>query len=171
MTTNDEMLGQRVKHLRTHGGKDKYRNYLIGMNGRLDALQAAVLRVKLRHLDEWSHARRVHAQYYHDAFESLDQVITPYTEPGNSHIYNQYVIRVPRRNELQTYLKEYHIGNAIYYPIPLHLQECYAHLGYHIGDFPEAEKAAHETLALPVYPELAQEQQDYVIEIIQKFYQ
>ena len=156
VTTNDGALAQRIKELRTHGGKDKYRNHLIGMNGRLDALQAAILRVKLRYLDEWSNARQRHAESYDKVFRSIEQVQTPATISGNRHIYNQYVIRVPRRNELQSYLQEHHIGNAIYYPIPLHLQECYDHLGYQPTDFPEAEKAAEETIALPVYPELTQ---------------
>lgn len=171
VTSNDGALAKRIKDLRTHGGKDKYRNYVIGMNGRLDALQAAILRVKLRHLDAWSEARRTHAHYYDEAFQALGQVQTPYTSPGNVHIYNQYVLRVEKRDALQAYLKEHQIGNAIYYPIPLHLQECYAHLGYTAGDFPESEEAAQETIALPVYPELRQDQQDYVIETIRKFYQ
>ena len=171
VTTNDDAFAKRIKDLRTHGGKDKYRNYLIGMNGRLDALQAAILRVKLRHLDTWSQARRTHARYYKEAFRSLEQVQTPYTRPGNVHIYNQYVLRVAKRDALQAYLKDHQIGNAIYYPIPLHLQECYVHLGYTVGDFPESEKAANETISIPVYPELTQEQQDYVIETIRKFYQ
>lgn len=171
VTTDDEALAQRVRDLRTHGGKDKYHNYLIGLNGRLDALQAAVLRVKLKYLDRWSEARRLHAKYYNEAFRSLDQVQTPHVEPGNVHIYNQYILRVPKRDELQAYLKEYQIGNAIYYPIPLHLQECYEHLGYKPGDFPESEKAAQETISVPVYPELTQEQQDYVIETVWNFYQ
>ncbi len=171
VTTNDEAFAKRIKDLRTHGGKDKYRNYLIGMNGRLDALQAAILRVKLRHLDAWSQARRVHAQYYNEAFRSFKGIQVPYTEPGNGHIYNQYVLRVPQRDNLQEYLNKHQIGNAIYYPIPLHLQECYAHLGYAAGDFPESEKAAQGTIALPVYPELTQKQQDEVIETIRTFYQ
>jgi dTDP-4-amino-4,6-dideoxygalactose transaminase len=160
-----------VKDLRTHGGKDKYRNYLVGMNGRLDAIQAAILRVKLRFLEGWSEARRTHAKYYNEAFRSLDAAQTPYAESGALHIYNQYVLRVPKRDELQAYLKEHQIGNAIYYPIPLHLQECFEDLGYTAGDLPESEKAAQETIALPVYPELTQEQQDYVIDTIRKFYQ
>lgn len=170
IVVNDESLAQRVRHLRTHGGRDKYRNYMVGINGRLDALQAAVLRVKLKYLEAWSEKRRQHAAYYNQAFSSVERIQTPYTEPGNLHIYNQYVIRVPKRDELQAYLKEHHIGNAIYYPISLHLQECFEYLGYKAGDFPESEKAAVETLALPVYPELTQEQQDYVIETIGNFY-
>jgi dTDP-4-amino-4,6-dideoxygalactose transaminase len=121
-------------------------------------------------LEGWSEKRHQHAAYYDQAFSSIEQIQTPYTESGNLHIYNQYVIRVPKRDELQAYLKEHQIGNAIYYPIPLHLQECFEYLGYKAGDFPESEKAAAETLALPVYPELTQEQQDYVIETIGNFY-
>ncbi len=171
VTTNDEALAQRVRDLRTHGGKDKYRNYLIGMNGRLDALQAAGLRVKLKHLDEWSKGRRLHARCYNEAFRSFEQLQTPYVEHANVHIYNQYILRAPQRDKLQAYLTEHDIGNAIYYPIPLHLQECYVHLGHKAGAFPESENAAHETISLPVYPEMTQTQQDYVIETIRKFYQ
>lgn len=170
VVANDEKLAQLVKMLRTHGGKDKYRNAMVGMNGRLDALQAAILRVKLKHLENWSEQRRQHAAYYDEAFAEIEQVQTPVTESGNLHIYNQYIIRVPQRDELQVYLKEQQIGTAIYYPIPLHLQECFAHLGYQSGDFPESEKAANETLALPVYPELTREQQEYVVKMIRQFY-
>jgi dTDP-4-amino-4,6-dideoxygalactose transaminase len=170
VVANDEELALRVKKLRTHGGKDKYHNDMVGMNGRLDALQAAILRVKLKHLEGWSAGRREHAAYYDQAFAELEQVQTPYSVPGGTHIYNQYIIRVPKRDELQSFLREQEIGNAIYYPISLHLQECFDSLGYKAGDFPEAEKAAQETIALPVYPELTPEQQDFVIETIQKFY-
>ena len=171
VTTNDESLAATLRHLRTHGGKDKYHNYLIGMNGRLDALQAAILRVKLHHLDAWSQARAEHAAYYNDAFSELEDVHTPFVVPGGRHIYNQYILRAKRRDDLQSYLNEQRIGNALYYPLPLHLQQCYEHLGYQEGDFPYAEQAALETIALPVYPELTRAQQDYVIETIQKFYQ
>lgn len=170
VTTNDEAFAQRVKELRQHGGKDKYRNVMIGINGRLDALQAAVLRVKLKHLDAWSAARREHAEYYTQALQAVKGVQTPITAPGNTHIYNQYVLRVERRDELQAHLNAHQIGNAIYYPIPIHLQECYDILGYQETDFPAAEQAAAETIALPVYPELTRAQQDYVIETIQAFY-
>jgi dTDP-4-amino-4,6-dideoxygalactose transaminase len=170
VVANDKELAQLIKILRTHGGKDKYRNVMVGMNGRLDALQAAILRVKLKHLEDWSEQRRQHAAYYDEAFAAIEQVQTPFTKPGNLHIYNQYIIRVPRRDELQAYLKERQIGTAIYYPIPLHLQECFAHLGCQPGDLPESEQAAKETLALPVYPELTREQQDYVVAMIQDFY-
>lgn len=170
VTTNDEAFAQRVKELRQHGGKDKYRNAMIGINGRLDALQAAVLRVKLTHLDAWSAARREHAEYYTQAFQGMKEVQTPITAPGNTHIYNQYVLRVERRDELQAHLNAHQIGNAIYYPIPIHLQECYDILGYQETDFPAAEQAAAETIALPVYPELTRAQQDDVIETIHAFY-
>lgn len=170
VTTNDDAFAQRVKELRQHGGKDKYRNAMIGINGRLDALQAAVLRVKLTHLDAWSAARREHAEYYTQAFQGMKEVQTPITAPGNTHIYNQYVLRVERRDELQAHLNAHQIGNAIYYPIPIHLQECYDILGYQETDFPAAEQAAAETIALPVYPELTQAQQDDVIETIHAFY-
>jgi len=170
VVSSDEAFAQRVKHLRTHGGKDKYHNYMIGINGRLDALHAAVLRVKLKYLEGWSEKRRQHADYYNQAFSGLDQIQTPHTEAGNLHIYNQYILRVHDRDGLQAYLKEHTIGNAIYYPIPLHLQKCYAHLGYKTGDLPESEKAAAETISIPVYPELPREQQDYVIQTIRAFY-
>ena len=170
VTTNDDAFAQRVKELRQHGGKDKYRNAMIGINGRLDALQAAVLRVKLTHLDAWSAARREHAEYYTQAFQSVKEIQTPITAPGNTHIYNQYVLRVERRDELQAHLNAHQIGNAIYYPIPIHLQECYDILGYQETDFPAAEQAAAETIALPVYPELTRAQQDDVIETIHAFY-
>ncbi len=170
VVANDDEFAHLVKKLRTHGGKDKYRNDMIGMNGRLDALQAAILRVKLKHLDGWSAKRREHADYYDRAFADIEQIRTPHRVPEGTHIYNQYVIRVPRRDELQAHLSAHRIGNAIYYPIPLHVQECFAHLGYQAGDLPESEQAAQETLALPVYPELTQEQQDYVIQTIIQFF-
>lgn len=170
VVANDAELALRVKKLRTHGGKDKYRNDMVGMNGRLDALQAAILRVKLKHLEDWSAGRRRHAAYYDQAFAGIEEVQTPYSVPGGTHIYNQYIIRVPKRDELQIFLREHEVGNAIYYPIPLHLQECFDALNYQAGDFPEAEKAAQETLALPVYPELTPEQQHYVVETIREFY-
>lgn len=170
VTANDEALAQRVKQLRQHGGADKYRNTMIGINGRLDALQAAVLRVKLKHLDAWSAARREHADYYTNALQHVAGVQTPVTAAGNVHIYNQYSLRAQKRDELQAALNQQEIGNAIYYPIPLHLQECYRELKYQEGDFPVAEQAAKEAIALPVYPELTKAQQDHVIETIQACY-
>ena len=167
--TNDADLAEKVRVLRVHGSKPKYYHSMIGCNSRLDAIQAAVLSVKLRYLDGWSEARIKNAENYNQLFSDID-VITPYTEPYNYHIYNQYIIRVSKRDELQEFLKERNIGTTIYYPVSLHLQECYTDLGYREGDFPESEKAAQETLALPIYSELTEEQQMAVVNAIKEFY-
>jgi dTDP-4-amino-4,6-dideoxygalactose transaminase len=166
--TNNTELAEKIRVLRVHGAKPKYYHSLIGVNSRLDALQAAVLSVKLKYLDGWSKSRIKNAENYNLLFSDTD-VITPYTEPYNYHIYNQYVIRVGKRNELQAFLKERNIGTEIYYPVSLHLQRCYADLGYQEGDFPESEKAAKETLALPIYSELTKEQQIVVVDAIKEF--
>lgn len=165
--TNNSELAEKVKVLRVHGAKPKYHHSVVGVNSRLDAIQAAVLLVKLKYLDDWSKARRENAEVYSKLFAGSD-VITPYVEDYNYHIYNQYIIRIKNRDEVQDYLKEQDIGTSIYYPIPLHLQECYNGLGYKEGDFPESERAAKETLALPIYPELTEEQQEYVVKKIIK---
>jgi len=176
--TNNAELAEKIRVLRTHGAKPKYYHSLIGVNSRLDALQAAVLSVKLKYLDDWSRARRKNAENYNHLFTDTD-VVTPYVEPYNYHIYNQYIIRVSKyakpsresgRDDLQEFLKERNIGTAIYYPVSLHLQGCYAGLGYREGDFPESEKAAKETLALPIYSELTEEQQTAVVDAIKEFY-
>ena len=166
--TNNEELTERIRMLRVHGAKPKYYHSLIGLNSRLDALQAAVLSVKLKYLDGWSEFRRQNAENYNHLFADTD-VVTPYVEPYNRHIYNQYIIRVSKRDELQEFLKERNIGTAIYYPVPLHLQGCYADLGYQEGDFPESENAAKETLALPIYSELTRNGQITVVEVIKEF--
>lgn len=166
--TNNAELAEKVRVLRVHGAKPKYYHSLVGVNSRLDALQAAVLSVKLKYLDGWSEARRQNAENYNHLFADTG-VVTPYAEPYNYHIYNQYIIRVGKRNELQAFLKERNIGTEIYYPVSLHLQECYADLGYKEGDFPESEKAAKETLALPIYSELTEEQQIAVVGAIKEF--
>ncbi len=178
--TSDEVIAQGLKLLRTHGSKNKYYYDSIGGNFRLDALQAAVLRVKLKHLDKWHKARMMNAADYDGLFfESglIDKgfVHIPKTVYKNSniqnyHIYNQYVIRVQRRNELQEFLKTKGISTAIYYPLPLHLQKCFSDLGYTKGDFPVSEKAAEEVLALPIYPELSKEQLEYIVLTIKEFY-
>jgi dTDP-4-amino-4,6-dideoxygalactose transaminase len=174
IVTSDAEHAARLRMLRVHGEERKYHHRFVGINSRLDAIQAVVLRVKLPYLDEWSEARRRNAAQYDRLFLDAgltEEVGLPIVRPGGCHIFNQYVIRAgDRRDALRTYLNANGIGSEIYYPVPLHLQECFAYLGYREGDFPEAERAARETLALPVYPELTMEQQSYVVEMIQKFY-
>ena len=147
----------RVRLLREHGARPKYYHAIVGTNSRLDALQAAILRVKLRHLDRWSEGRARNAALYHQLFEG-SRVGRPFRDPRARHIYNQYVIRVPERDPVREALTERGIGTEIYYPVPLQLQKCFATLGYREGDMPNAEAAARETLALPIYPELTEEQ-------------
>lgn len=173
VSTDNEELAEKIRILRVHGSKPKYCHKVIGCNSRLDALQAAVLLVKIKYLDEWTAQRRRNANYYNEKF--LEYGLTtfielPKVQEGNYHIYNQFVIRVQKRDELLQFLSQQGIGTEIYYPIPLHLQECYQHLGHKPGDFPESEKAAHETLALPIYPELTTAQQEYVVKKIREFY-
>lgn len=161
IVTNDGQLYERLVVMRNHGSKPKYYHRYVGGNFRLDPIQAAVLLVKLPHLDEWSEARRRHAAYYNRAFAGTEAG-TPYLSPACVSIYNQYVIRVPRRDELLADLKAAGIGTEVYYPQPLHLQECFRDLGYQPGDLPIAERAAKEVLALPVYPELTEEMLAFV---------
>ncbi|MEO5903969.1 MAG: DegT/DnrJ/EryC1/StrS family aminotransferase [Gemmatimonadaceae bacterium] len=170
MVTEDEEIAGRLKRLRVHGGMKTYYHDEVGYNSRLDALQAAVLLAKLPHLESWSAARRRNAEYYNAAFADLGGVRTPFIDPANVSIYNQYTLRADRRDGLQEHLKAKGIGNSVYYPLPLHLQPCFAYLGYSEGQFPESEKAAHEVISLPVYPELAQSQLDEVIEAVREFY-
>ena len=173
ITTNDEQLEQRLKRLRTHGGITEYMHNEVGINSRLDELQAAVLNVKLPHLDKWSNQRAQRAAVYTELLQQADlsfEVTTPFVRPDCRHIFHQYVIRVPRyRDQLMEHLKERGVGTKVYYPIPLHLQECFSYLGYKQGAFPEAERAAAETFALPAYPELSEEQQAYVVDSIKSF--
>jgi dTDP-4-amino-4,6-dideoxygalactose transaminase len=168
--TADEELAGKLKMLRMHGMEPKYYHAIVGGNFRLDALQAAVLRVKLRHLDGWTAGRRRNAARYRELFRDagLDgTVMLPTDEPG--HIYNQFVIRVPRRDELQAHLRSRGIGTEVYYPVPLHRQACFAELGYGEGSLPNSEAAARDTLALPVYPELTGEQLEHVVASIAAF--
>jgi dTDP-4-amino-4,6-dideoxygalactose transaminase len=165
IVTNDEKLYNRLFVMRNHGSKPKYYHKYVGGNFRLDPIQAAALLVKLPHLDDWSQARRRNAAYYDKKFKGT-AVKTPYISPDCVTIYNQYCIRVPRRDELLTHLKKNNIGCEVYYPVPMHLQECFAYLGYKRGDFPQAEKAADEVIAIPVYPELTDQMKDYVGETI-----
>ncbi len=168
IVTNDEKFYQRAFIMRNHGSKPKYYHEFIGGNFRLDPMQAAALLVKLPYLNEWSEARRKNAAYYNKKFKGT-VVQVPYINPDCVTIYNQYVIRVPRRDEVVAHLKENNIGCEIYYPVPMHLQKCFAYLDYGEGDFPESEKAAKEVLALPVYPELTDEMKDCVAETILSF--
>ena len=170
---NDAALAEHMEILRVHGGKPKYYHQFIGGNFRIDELQAAVLNVKLPHLDAWSAARQRNAAFYDAAFERAGtgaSVVTPRALPGARHIYNQYVIRAQRRDALRTHLAAAGVGTEIYYPVPLHLQRCFAYLGHKPGDFPESERAAGETLALPIYPELTEPQLQYVVTTIRDFY-
>ncbi len=168
VVTNDEALYKRLLLMRNHGAEPKYYHKFVGANFRLDPIQAAALLVKLPHLEEWSEARRRNAAYYNERFAGT-VVQTPCISPDCQTIYNQYCVRVPRRDEVVAHLKANKIGCEVYYPVPLHLQECFGYLGYSKGDFPEAEKAAGEILALPIYPELTREMQDTVVENILKF--
>jgi dTDP-4-amino-4,6-dideoxygalactose transaminase len=170
MVTQDEALATRLRRLRVHGGAVQYFHDEVGYNSRLDALQAAVLLAKLPHLEGWSAKRRENAAYYDQAFAAVPEVRTPMIDEANESIYNQYTLRVERRDALQAHLKAKGIGNAIYYPLPLHRQPCFAYLGYKEGSCPEAERAAREVLSLPVYPELTRAQQDEVIAAVRGFY-
>lgn len=161
IVTNDEQLYTRMVMMRNHGQDSQYNYKYIGGNFRLDAVQAAALLVKLPHLDAWSQARRANAAHYDEKFAG-SVVVTPFVRPDCVSIYNQYCVRVPHRDELAAHLQEEGIGYAIYYPIPLHLNECFEYLGYKEGDFPEAEQAAKEVFALPIYPELTGKMEDYV---------
>jgi dTDP-4-amino-4,6-dideoxygalactose transaminase len=171
--TNDEALAKRLAMIRVHGMEPKYYHQLVGGNFRIDELQAVVLNIKLKHLDDWTRRRQENACFYYGAFDraGLKSVVTlPPALPGVRHIYNQFIIRAPRRDALKAHLTEAGVGSEIYYPVPLHLQECFADLGHHKGDFPESERAALETLALPIFPELSEVQLQYVVDTIARFY-
>ena len=182
VTTNDSELARRVKLFRNHGYSPKYYNKVVGGNFRLDAIQAAVLRVKLKYLDQWTESRQGNAATYRNLFGeaglcvTLDEfsagspgVVLPFESPDVRHIYNQFVIRSRRRDELVSHLKERQIGTEIYYPVPMHMQECFADLGYRKGGFPASECAADQTLALPIYPELTREMLETVVDAIADF--
>lgn len=172
VVTNDDALAAKLRILRVHGGEPKYYHAIVGGNFRIDEIQAAVLNVKLGHLDDWTRGRQRNAAYYDRAFAGAGaaQVVTPTARPGYRHIYNQYVIRVPDRDRLRAYLGEQGVGTEIYYPVPLHMQKCFAYLGYKPEDCPESARAAGETLALPIYPELAEAQLQYVVDRIAGYY-
>lgn len=174
LTTDEDEIATKLRALRVHGSEEKYYHKYVGLNSRLDGFQGAVLRVKLPHLDGWTDRRRANAQNYRRLFNDLglaEHITLPVEAASAKHIYNQYVIRVGnRRDKLRAFLAEKEIGTDIYYPVPLHLQECFVYLGYGRGDFPESEKAAFETLALPIYPELKPEQQEFVVATIEEFF-
>lgn len=170
ITTMDAEFGEKLSILRMHGSKPKYFHSMIGGNFRLDTVHAAVLKVKLPLLDKWSEARRKNAAKYNNLLKDLACVQTPYIAPDNESIYNQYVLRVSKRDQLREFLTKNDIGTEIYYPLSLHEQKCFASLGYKRGDFPESEKAADETVAIPIYPELTDEQINYVASKIKEFY-
>lgn len=173
VTTNDQKLADRVRMLRVHGSRVRYYHDEVGMNSRLDEIQAAVLRVKLKRLEEWTTGRINNAARYDRLFAKagLTSIVRlPYIQDGNRSVYNQYVVRVPKRDDLRAHLAGAGIGSEIYYPLPLHMQKCFKGLGYRKGDFPVSEKAAKEVLALPIYPELKESEQKYVVSSIKEFY-
>lgn len=168
VTTNDEKLAEKLKMIRVHGSKTRYYHQILGGNFRIDTLQAAVLIIKLKTLEDQHKARIKNGEYYTKALSDI--VGTPYIKPNNRMIFNQYTIRTSKRDELLAYLDANQIGNAIYYPVPMHLQDCFAHLGYKMGSCPEAERAANEVISIPIYAELEQSQLDYVIQTIKTFF-
>jgi dTDP-4-amino-4,6-dideoxygalactose transaminase len=170
IVTQDDALAERLRRLRLHGGARMYFHDEVGFNSRLDTLQAAVLLAKLPHLADWSAARARNAAQYTESFSTHPDICPPRTDPANQHIYNQYTIRAPRRDALQAHLKAKGIGNSIYYPLSLHLQPCFAHLGYRKGSLPHSETASEQVISLPVYPELSLEQQQAVIDAVLEFY-
>ncbi|MCC7003934.1 MAG: DegT/DnrJ/EryC1/StrS family aminotransferase [Gemmatimonadaceae bacterium] len=170
IVTQDETIAKRLMRLRVHGGMTTYFHEEVGYNSRLDALQAVVLSAKLPHLAAWSAKRRENAAYYDAAFADIGDITTPYIDPANESIFNQYTIRVSKRDALKDHLKAKGIGHSVYYPLPLHLQPCFAYLGYKKGACPEAEKASDEVVSLPVFPELTRAQLDEVIVAVRSFF-
>ena len=173
ITTNDEKLYEAMAMLRVHGSRERYLHELIGINSRLDTLQATVLQVKLKYLDQWAEGRRRNAARYEQLFTDaklIDRVMLPTTAKGNEHVFNQFTIRVQKRDDLRAYLKDKGVGTEVYYPVPMHLQACYRDLGYQKGSFPISEQAAEQVLSLPIYAELTAAQLSYVVEMITAFY-
>jgi dTDP-4-amino-4,6-dideoxygalactose transaminase len=170
MVTADDQLATMMRKLRVHGGVQMYHHEMVGTNSRLDALQAAVLAAKLPHLDRWAEARRRNAEFYDQAFAHREEITTPATLAGNYHVFNQYTLRVQRRDELKKHLDAAGIGNSIYYPVPLHLQECFASLGGKAGDLPESARASREAISIPVFPELTAAEREQVVDSIIGFY-
>ncbi|RJP22479.1 MAG: DegT/DnrJ/EryC1/StrS family aminotransferase [Candidatus Abyssobacteria bacterium SURF_5] len=171
ITASDDRLAELCRIIRAHGSKPKYYHAMVGVNSRLDTIQAAVLLVGLRHLDEWADMRRAQAQAYFQSLGQANGIKLPEALPGQHHVFNQFVIRTRSRDSLRKYLAEKGISTEIYYPLPLHLQQCFKDLGYRKGDFPEAEKAANESLAIPIFPYLTDEQRTVVVDAIRQFQQ
>lgn len=167
--TNDDEIAEKIRMIRVHGSASKYRHLLLGINSRLDSIQAAVLNVKLKYIDQWNANRRKHAARYTELLQELNDVVFPYTPAYNTHTYHQYTLQVPDRTGLQNFLKEKGVATGIHYPIPLHLQPAFASLGYKEGDFPVSEQISSHVISLPMYPELPQDHQDYVVEQILAF--
>lgn len=166
----NEELAQKIKQLRVHGENPKYFHQYVGINSRLQTIQAAVLKIKIKHLADWSEGRRKNAEIYYKELKDIQQIKLPKIHEKAETLYNQFTVKVNDRDELMEYLKEKNIGCAIYYPRPLHLQECFADLGYKKGDFPESEKVAKEVISLPIYKELTNDQIMYVIDSIKAYY-
>jgi dTDP-4-amino-4,6-dideoxygalactose transaminase len=179
VTTNSDLIAERIKMLRQHGMRRRYHHDEIGWNARMDGFQGAILSVKLKYIAGWNAARRVVAERYHAGFTAAGLaeagpypdrgIVLPHQVPGSRHVWHQYVIRTNRRDELRAFLTERKIGSEIYYPVPLHMQEALKPLGYKEGDFPEAERAAREVLALPIFPELREDEQRTVVAAIVEF--
>jgi dTDP-4-amino-4,6-dideoxygalactose transaminase len=170
ITTHDDVLADVLRKIRVHGGRQMYQHEMVGTNSRLDALQAAVLRVKLPHLDEWAEARRRNAAWYAERLADCPGVRLPQVADGNRHVYNQYTLRVERRDQLRAFLQERGVGSGVYYPVPLHLQECFHDLGYRKGDLPVSEALSGEVVSLPIFPELGEERVGMVAEAIRDFH-
>lgn len=173
VVTSDDELAERIRMLRVHGSKPKYYHHLVGTNSRLDALQAAILRAKLPHLAQWTRARQRIADRYDELLRGIKSIRLPYRAPNRTHIFHQYTVRVlgGKRDALRDHLAAQGIGTEVYYPLPLHLQPCFRHLGYREGDLPESERASREVLSLPMFPELTREEQDRVVEAIRDFFE
>ncbi len=173
-TTNNQALADAIAMLRVHGSRVRYMHEAIGINSRLDSIQAAILLIKLKYLEQWAAGRRRNASRYEQLFTQanlLNRVTLPKAGSESTHVYNQYTIRVPKRDELRVYLKDKGIGTEVYYPLPMHMQNCYRDLGYQKGAFPVSERAAEEVLSLPVYAELTEDQLGYIVQCIKKFFE
>ena len=170
VVTDDDAMADCVGKLRVHGGRQMYHHEMVGTNSRLDALQAAVLRAKLPYLESWADARRKNADFYRAALGDVEEVILPEVAPGNEHVYNQFTIRVDDRDSLRDHLASRGVGSGVYYPVPLHLQECFSELGGVAGDLPMSERLCGEVLSLPIFPELGEDRIEVVVQEIREFF-